>query len=167
MKVEEEDLYTLGEALEAQSSILQGIVTYDMNIDSRDYSRAIETLYNNCLKDYNTGKKLLEEDEEVSTSLDSSTSQTGIIVEDDDTSWIRLEYDKLGEKLMDAVETHQETLKDVEVRSGRERLEHAMTNYETLAWNIPPSYDLSLEYVDLPPLHRDGAEIMKGIRVVE
>jgi len=42
-----------------------------------------------------------------------------------------------------------------------------MTDYEVLAWRIPPSYNLSLEYVDLPPIERDDSEIMEQAHLIE
>lgn len=167
MNVTEEDLHELGESLDARLSVLQVVVNYDMNLDNRDYSLGIENLYQRCLTDYSIGKQLLEEQESEETPLESSTTESGLILEEDDTSWMRLEYDKLGEKLTDTLETHQEHLEDVENRTGRERLEDAMANYETLAWSIPPSYDLSLDYVDIPPKERDQSEIIGEARIIK
>jgi len=39
MRVEEEDLYKLGEALEGKASILQGVLNYDLNLETRDCLR--------------------------------------------------------------------------------------------------------------------------------
>jgi len=163
----DEDLHLLGESLETYSSVLQVVLNYDINLDTRDYSLVIENLYEKCLTDYNIGKQLLEEQENIDTQLESSKSETGLILEEDNTSWMRLEYDKLGEKLTSTLETHQKHLENVENRTGKERLEDAMINYETLAWSIPPSYNLSLDHVNVPPKERDQSEIIEEAHIIK
>jgi hypothetical protein len=167
MNVDEEDLHKLGESLDANLSVLQVVVTYDMNLEPRDYSLTIENLYDECQKDYSLGKKLLDQQENENEEHESSTSREALILEEDNTVWMRLEYDKLGKDLRSSVDNHQEKLEASDTKTGREKLEDAMTNYEVLAWSIPPSYNLSLEYVDVPPKERDQSEIIKDGRIVE
>jgi|GEM_PF-630993 hypothetical protein len=167
MRVEEEDLYKLGEALEGKASILQGVLNYDLNLETRDCLRKIEGLYDECLTDYKLGKLLLEENENPYEGLDSYATESSVVIEEDESSWIRLEKDKLGKKLKNTIDNHQENLENIDIQSGRERLEKAMTDYEVLAWRIPPSYNLSLEYVDLPPIERDDSEIMEQAHLIE
>lgn len=167
MKVEEKDLYRLGETLEAKASILQVVVNYDMNLETRDCLRAIKTLYNDCLTDYVLAEKLLDMERSQSDSLNSLTSEDALVLEENDSAWMRLEYDKLGDSLKGAVEQHQEQLDNTNRISGRERLEHAKVNYEVLAWSITPSYGLPLDDVDVPPKERDQSEILEQAYRVE
>jgi len=138
MRVEEEDLYKLGEALEGKASILQGVLNYDLNLETRDCLRKIEGLYDECLTDYKLGKLLLEENENPYEGLDSYATESSVVIEEDESSWIRLEKTKLGKKLKNTIDNHQENLENIDIQSGRERLEKAMTDYEVLAWRIPP-----------------------------
>lgn len=166
MDIKEKDLYQLGETLEAKTSVLQVALNYDANLDSREYSRTIEQLYDECLTDYVVAKTILDGKEDRPAQLSSSTSQNGIILEDD-TSWIRLEYDGLGDELEGVVRQHQERIQNTETQSGRERLEDAMTEYEALAWSTPPSYELPLDQVDVPPKERDESVILEESYFIE
>lgn len=167
MKVDEEDLHKLGEALEARTSVLDTLVIYDKELEGKDYSSTIESLYQECLTDYSIGKRILEEEETEHTSLESSNGDESLILREDDTSWIRLDYKRLGDNLTEALATHQERIDNSDSRTGQERLEDALVNYEVKAWSIPPSYGLSLEYVDRPPKERDQAEIIEEGQIIE
>ena len=167
MKVDEEDLHKLGEALEARTSVLDTLVIYDRELEGKDYASTIESVYQECLTDYSIGKRILEGEERENSGLEASNGDDSLILTEDETSWMRLDYKRLGDKLTEALETHEERIDNSDSRTGRERLEDALVNYEVKAWSIPPSYDLSLEHVDRPPKERDQSEIIGEGQIIE